>query len=87
MVDLSLGNSIFLVFLQKPIFTRNLITSRMDIPAIELIHLTRDFSIGLRNYKLRALQQVDLIIPSGQIFGLLGPNGSGKSTTIKIILD
>ena len=58
----------------------------MDIPAIELIHLTRDFSIGLRNYKLRALQQVDLVIPSGQIFGLLGPNGSGKSTTIKIIL-
>jgi ABC-2 type transport system ATP-binding protein len=54
--------------------------------AIKLTNLTRDFSIGLRGYKLRALDQVNLEVPSGGIFGLLGPNGSGKSTTIKIIL-
>ena len=58
----------------------------MGNPAIKLSGLTRDFSIGLRGYKLRALDEVNLEIPTGRIFGLLGPNGSGKSTTIKIIL-
>ncbi len=58
----------------------------MSNSAIKLSNLTRDFSIGLRGYKLRALDQVNLEVPLGGIFGLLGPNGSGKSTTIKIIL-
>lgn len=58
----------------------------MGNSAIKLSNLTRDFSIGLRGYKLRALDQVNLEVPLGGIFGLLGPNGSGKSTTIKIIL-
>lgn len=55
-------------------------------PAIAFIDLTRDFPIGLRGYKLRALEKVNLQIPAKGIFGLLGPNGSGKSTAIKIIL-
>lgn len=55
-------------------------------PAIAFKNLTRDFPIGLRGYKLRALESVNLDIPPKGIFGLLGPNGSGKSTSIKIIL-
>ena len=31
------------------------------------------------------LQGLDLVIPSGSIFGYIGPNGSGKTTTIRIM--
>ena len=55
-------------------------------PALELSGLVKDFSIGLRGVKLRAVDHLSLCVPAGQVYGLLGPNGSGKSTTIKMIL-
>ena len=54
--------------------------------ALELRGLTKDFSIGLRGVKLRAVDRLNLRVDAGQVYGLLGPNGSGKSTTIKILL-
>ena len=33
-----------------------------------------------------ALQQLDLCVPQGGIYGFLGPNGAGKSTTIRLLL-
>ena len=54
--------------------------------AIEIRGLVKDFAIGLRGVKLRAVDHVDLRVMPGQVYGLLGPNGSGKSTTIKILL-
>ncbi len=33
----------------------------------------------------RALENIDFIIPAGNIFGVLGPNGAGKSTLLRII--
>jgi ABC-2 type transport system ATP-binding protein len=62
------------------------VSTSAAVPAIELRGLVKDFSIGLRGVKLRAIDQLDLRVEAGQVFGLLGPNGSGKSTTIKIIL-
>lgn len=54
--------------------------------AIELERLTKDFAVGLRGLRLRAVDGLNLRIPRGQVCGLLGANGSGKSTTIKLIL-
>lgn len=33
----------------------------------------------------QALNNLDLIIPTGKIFGILGPNGAGKSTLLRVI--
>jgi ABC-2 type transport system ATP-binding protein len=33
-----------------------------------------------------ALEELDLEVPRGEIFGFLGPNGSGKTTTIRLLL-
>lgn len=35
--------------------------------------------------KTNALNDINLSIPKGQIFGFLGPNGSGKTTTVRIL--
>jgi ABC-2 type transport system ATP-binding protein len=35
---------------------------------------------------IKAVQNLDLQISSGQVYGILGPNGSGKTTTLGMIL-
>jgi ABC-2 type transport system ATP-binding protein len=35
--------------------------------------------------RLLAVQNLNLQVPKGSIFGFLGPNGSGKSTTVKML--
>lgn len=57
-----------------------------NFPAVEIENLTKDFRIGIRGVKLRAVDGVSFSIRRGEVFGLLGPNGSGKSTTLKIML-
>jgi len=44
---------------------------------------------GLTKYygTVRGIEDLDLEVRSGEIFGFLGPNGAGKSTTISTILD
>jgi ABC-2 type transport system ATP-binding protein len=49
-------------------------------PAIESSGLTKRFRRQL------AVNGVDLVVPSGAVYGFLGPNGSGKTTTIRLLL-
>ncbi len=35
----------------------------------------------------KAVDELDLHVPRGSIYGLLGPNGAGKTTAIRIMLD
>jgi ABC-2 type transport system ATP-binding protein len=36
--------------------------------------------------KLHAVNNLDLQVASGEIFGFLGPNGAGKTTTIRCMM-
>jgi ABC-2 type transport system ATP-binding protein len=47
---------------------------------IELRGLTRRYG------RFKAVDNLDLTVRKGEVFGLLGPNGAGKSTTILMIL-
>jgi len=58
----------------------------MSASAVSISHLSKDFRVGMRGVKLRAVDGVSLEIEKNQIFGLLGPNGSGKSTVMKLLL-
>ncbi|WP_374937721.1 ATP-binding cassette domain-containing protein [Pseudanabaena sp. BC1403] len=46
---------------------------------LETRSLTRDFG------QMRAVDNVNIQVKAGEVFGLLGPNGAGKSTTIKML--
>jgi daunorubicin/doxorubicin transport system ATP-binding protein len=48
-------------------------------PAIETSGLTKAFGAT------RALDGIDLHVPSGSVYGLLGPNGAGKTTAVRIL--
>ena len=54
---------------------------------IEIENLTKDYEVGfLKKKKVRALDNLNLEVEAGQIFGFLGGNGAGKTTTIKILM-
>ena len=36
---------------------------------------------------VKAVDDVDLVIERGEVFGYLGPNGAGKTTTVRLLLD
>jgi ABC-2 type transport system ATP-binding protein len=46
---------------------------------IETLHLKKQFG------DLVAVNEIDLHVPKGSLFGFLGPNGAGKSTTISML--
>lgn len=38
-----------------------------------------------RKREVRAVDDVSIVVPPGEIFGILGSNGSGKSTLIRLV--
>ena len=51
----------------------------------------RDVAIATRGLTKRfgaraAVDDLDLVVPRGSVYGFLGPNGSGKTTTIRMLL-
>jgi ABC-2 type transport system ATP-binding protein len=44
-----------------------------------------NLSFGYRQKMV--LEDIQLEVPAGSIYGFLGPNGAGKTTTIKILLE
>jgi len=54
--------------------------------AIHTEHLAKVYKDFWGRPKVTALDDLNLTIHRGEVFGLLGPNGSGKSTTIKLLL-
>lgn len=49
-------------------------------PIIETINLTKFYGSS------RGIEDVNLSVEEGEIFGFIGPNGSGKSTTVRTLL-
>ncbi|MCJ7507282.1 MAG: ABC transporter ATP-binding protein, partial [candidate division Zixibacteria bacterium] len=57
--------------------------------AVETLNLNRTFKLkkekGKKLNLVTALDDVNLTIGRGELFGVLGPNGAGKTTLIKIL--
>ena len=49
--------------------------------AIETEKLTKSYG-----RKARGIEEVDLAVEEGEVFGFLGPNGAGKTTTVRTLL-
>lgn len=52
----------------------------MEKVCLETSHLTKKFG------KVTALDDVNLTLNEGEVFGYIGPNGAGKTTTIRLLL-
>lgn len=53
-------------------------------PAIQIKNLSKSYKSS-NGEKIQAVDELDLSIDAGQVFGFLGANGAGKTTTIKMM--
>lgn len=54
--------------------------------ALEIKNLKKTFKSNFLIKKYHVLNDINLSVEQGEIYGFLGPNGAGKTTTIKCIL-
>jgi ABC-2 type transport system ATP-binding protein len=52
----------------------------LNTAAVELRGVSKKFG------SFQAVHPMDLLVPTGSIYGFIGPNGSGKTTTMRMIL-
>ena len=52
--------------------------------SFKAVDLVKDYSLGWRGERVRAVDGISLQVPEKVIFGILGPNGSGKTTLLKM---
>lgn len=52
---------------------------------IETIDLTKIYQLKSKKGHIKALNNINISVSEGEIFGLLGPNGAGKTTLIQIL--
>ena len=57
------------------------LVSSASNPALETAGLTKFYG------STRGVEDLDLRVEEGEVFGYLGPNGAGKTTTIRLVLD
>ena len=53
----------------------------MGEPVIQTRGLTKHYGPTV------GLEELDIEVERGEVFGFLGPNGAGKTTTIRLLLD
>ena len=52
-----------------------------DTAAVKIEQVSKSFG------SVRAVRDLDLVVPGGCIYGILGPNGAGKTTAIRMMMD
>ncbi|MEF8787550.1 MAG: ABC transporter ATP-binding protein [Planctomycetota bacterium] len=57
-----------------------------DETVIRLVELSKIYKDFWGRQRVKALDNVNLEVKQGEVFGLLGPNGSGKTTTVRLML-
>lgn len=59
------------------------VVQKINELAIETIHLSKFFG---KESQIRAVDNLNLQVRKGEVFGFVGPNGAGKTTTMKMLI-